>query len=32
MRWWANPVSSSFVISEVVTLGYDVVQYRFGLL
>jgi uncharacterized SAM-binding protein YcdF (DUF218 family) len=30
-QWWVNPVSTSFVISEVVKLGYYLVQYRFGL-
>jgi hypothetical protein len=30
-RWWANPHSVSFVESEVLKLGYYLVQYRFGL-
>jgi len=29
-RWWQNPVSKNFVISEVVKLIYYVGRYRFG--
>ncbi len=30
-QWWQNPVAKEFVKSEVLKLGYYVVQYRFGL-
>jgi len=30
-RWWANPLSNSFVENEVLKLGYYVLRYRFGL-
>lgn len=29
-RWWANPLSTSFVEEEILKLGYYVVRYRFG--